>query len=131
MATEDELMNLQDMGPVGAFNVVHFFAQDHNRQVIERLLALGIHWPKVEKKKVNKEHPLFAKTVVLTGTLNTMGREEAKAKLLTAGAKVSGSVSAKTDYVIAGAEAGSKLDKANDLGVTVLDEEQFIKLLAS
>lgn len=131
MATEDELMNLQDMGPVGAFNVVHFFAQDHNRQVIERLLTLGIHWPKVEKKKVNKEHPLFAKTVVLTGTLNTMGREEAKAKLLTAGAKVSGSVSAKTDYVIAGAEAGSKLDKANDLGVTVLDEDQFIKLLAS
>ncbi|VEB38369.1 NAD-dependent DNA ligase LigA [Legionella cherrii] len=130
-ATEEELMSLQDIGPVGAFNVDHFFAQEHNRKVIERLLALGIHWPKVEKKKVNKEHPLFAKTVVLTGTLNTMGREEAKAKLLAVGAKVSGSVSAKTDYVVAGNEAGSKLDKANDLGVRVLDEAQFLELMSS
>ncbi|MCW8407892.1 NAD-dependent DNA ligase LigA [Legionella sp. PATHC035] len=128
-ASEEELMSLPDMGPVGAFNVDHFFAQEHNRQVIERLIALGIHWPKVEKKKVNKEHPLFAKTVVLTGTLNTMGREEAKAKLLALGAKVSGSVSAKTDYVVAGSEAGSKLDKANDLGVPVLDEAQFLELI--
>lgn len=78
---------------------------------------------------MNKEHPLFAKTVVLTGTLNTMGREEAKAKLLALGAKVSGSVSAKTDYVVAGSEAGSKLDKANDLGVPVLDEAQFLELI--
>ncbi|KTC79971.1 DNA ligase [Legionella cherrii] len=130
-ATEEELMSLQDIGPVGAFNVDHFFAQEHNRKVIERLLALGIHWPKVEKKKVNKEHPLFAKTVVLTGTFNTMGREEAKAKLLAVGAKVSGSVSAKTDYVVAGNEAGSKLDKANDLGVRVLDEAQFLELMSS
>lgn len=130
-ATEEELMSLQDMGPVGAFNVVHFFAQDHNRKVIEDLLALGIHWTKVEKKKVNKEHVLFGKTVVLTGTLSSMGREEAKTKLLALGAKVSGSVSSKTDYVIAGSEAGSKLDKANDLGVAVLDEDQFLKILAS
>ncbi|KTD72936.1 NAD-dependent DNA ligase LigA [Legionella tucsonensis] len=129
-ATEEELISLQDMGPVGAFNVVHFFAQEHNRQVIERLLALGVHWPKIEKKKVNKEHSLFGKTVVLTGILSTMGREEAKAKLLAVGAKVTGSVSAKTDYVIAGSEAGSKLDKANNLGVAVLDEEQFLKVLA-
>ncbi|WP_010654073.1 NAD-dependent DNA ligase LigA [Fluoribacter dumoffii] len=130
-ATEEELMSLQDMGPVGAFNVVHFFAQPHNREVIERLLALGVHWQKVEKKQVSREHPLFGKTVVLTGTLNTMGREEAKANLLAAGAKVTGSVSAKTDYVVAGSEAGSKLDKANDLGITVLDEEQFLQLLRS
>ncbi|QMT60693.1 NAD-dependent DNA ligase LigA [Legionella sp. PC997] len=130
-ATEEELMNLQDMGPVGAFNVVHFFAQDHNRKVIEHLLALGVHWPKLEKKIVNKEHLLFGKTVVLTGTLSTMGREEAKTKLLALGAKVSGSVSAKTDYVIAGSEAGSKLDKANDLGIDVLDEEQFLEMLDS
>ncbi|MGL5742924.1 MAG: NAD-dependent DNA ligase LigA [Legionella sp.] len=128
-ATEEELMHLNDIGPVGAFNVVHFFAQEHNRQVIARLLELGIHCPKNEKKQINQEHPLFGKTVVLTGTLNTMGREEAKAKLLAAGAKVSGSVSAKTDYVIAGSEAGSKLDKANDLGVAVLDEEQFLEML--
>lgn len=128
-ATEEQLMNLEDIGPVGASSVVHFFAQPHNLQVIKRLLALGVHWPKIEKKQVNLEHPFFGKTVVLTGTLNNMGREEAKAKLLSVGAKVSGSVSKKTDYVIAGSEAGSKLDKANDLGVTVLDEEQFFELL--
>ncbi|KTD11077.1 DNA ligase [Legionella gratiana] len=128
-ATEEELMSLEDMGPVGAANVVHFFAQAHNMQVIQRLLELGIHWPKLEKKQLNKEHPLFGKTVVLTGTLNNMSREEAKAKLLRVGAKVSGSVSAKTDYVIAGSEAGSKLDKANNLGVAILDEEQFFHML--
>ncbi|STY29680.1 DNA ligase [Legionella wadsworthii] len=128
-ATEEELMNLQDMGPVGAFNVVHFFAQEHNRQVIDRLLVLGVHWPKVERKAINKEHSLFGKTVVLTGTLSTMGREEAKAKLLSVGAKVTGSISAKTDYLIAGTEAGSKLEKANALGVAILDEEQFLKIL--
>ncbi len=127
--TEEELMSLNDIGPVGASYVVHFFAQEHNLQVIERLLALGIHWPKLEKKQINQEHPFFGKTVVLTGTLTSMGREEAKAKLLALGAKVSGSVSAKTHYVIAGSEAGSKLDKAHDLGVAVLDEEQFLQML--
>lgn len=130
VASEEELMSLNDIGPVGAANVVHFFAQEHNLQVIERLLALGIHWPKLEKKQINQTHPFFGKTMVLTGTLNSMGREEAKAKLLAMGAKVSGSVSAKTDYVVAGAEAGSKLDKAQDLGVKVLDEAQFLELLS-
>lgn len=129
-ATEEELMSLNDIGPVGASYVVHFFAQEHNLDVINRLLALGIHWPKLEKKQVNQENPFFGKTAVLTGTLTAMGREEAKAKLLALGAKVSGSVSAKTDYVIAGTEAGSKLDKAHDLGVTVLDEAQFLELLS-
>ncbi|MDR3501492.1 MAG: NAD-dependent DNA ligase LigA [Legionella sp.] len=129
-ATEEELMSLNDIGPVGASYVVHFFAQEHNLQIIKRLLELGVHWPAVEKKQINQENPFFGKTVVLTGTLSAMGREEAKAKLLALGAKVSGSVSAKTDYVIAGVEAGSKLDKANSLGVAVLDEEQFLGLLA-
>jgi DNA ligase (NAD+) len=129
-ATEEELMSLNDIGPVGASYVVHFFAQEHNLQIIKRLLELGIHWPAIEKKQINQENPFFGKTVVLTGTLSTMGREEAKAKLLALGAKVSGSVSAKTNYVVAGAEAGSKLDKANSLGVAVLDEEQFLGLLA-
>lgn len=128
-ATEEELMSLNDMGPVGAANVVHFFAQVHNREVIEHLLKLGVYWPKIEKKQLNQEHFLFGKTVVLTGTLNTMSREEAKAKLLAVGAKVSGSVSAKTDYVIAGSEAGSKLDKANNLGIAIWDEEQFLSML--
>ena len=128
-ATEEELMSLNDIGPVGASYVVHFFAQEHNLQVIDRLLALGVHWPKLEKKQINQENAFFGKTVVLTGTLTTLSREEAKAKLLALGAKVSGSVSAKTHYVIAGTEAGSKLDKANDLGVTVLDEAQFLELI--
>lgn len=128
-ATEEELMSLNDIGPVGASYVVHFFAQEHNLQVINRLLALGIHWPKLEKKQIDEHGPFFGKTVVLTGTLSSMSRDEAKAKLLALGAKVSGSVSAKTNYVIAGVEAGSKLDKANDLGVPVLDEQQFIELL--
>jgi DNA ligase (NAD+) len=128
-ATEEELMALDDIGPVGASYVVHFFSQPHNLHVIDRLRDLGIHWPKMEKKTIDKEHPLFGKTVVLTGTMSTMSREEAKGKLLAVGAKVSGSVSGKTDYVIAGSDAGSKLDRANDLGVTVLDEEQFVKML--
>lgn len=129
-ATMDDLMSFKDIGPVGASYIVHFFAQPHNFEVIERLMELGINWPKSEKKPINQEHPLFGKTVVLTGTLNTLGREDAKAKLLALGAKVSGSVSAKTDYVIAGSEAGSKLAKAIELGVAVLDEEQMIKMLA-
>lgn len=129
LATVEELMTLNDIGPVGASYVVHFFAQPHNLEVINRLLELGIHWPESEKKQINQDNPFFGKTVVLTGTLNTMSREEAKAALLAMGAKVSGSVSAKTDYVIAGSEAGSKLVKATELGVVVLEEEQFIKMM--
>ncbi|MDP3269548.1 MAG: NAD-dependent DNA ligase LigA, partial [Legionella sp.] len=130
-ATIEELMTLNDIGPVGAAYVVHFFAQPHNIEVINRLLELGVHWPQIEKKQINQANPFYGKTVVLTGTLNSMSREEAKAKLLALGAKVSGSVSAKTDFVIAGAEAGSKLTKANELGVSVLDEEQLISMLLS
>lgn len=129
-ATIDDLMTLNDIGPVGASYVVHFFAQPHNLEVINRLMELGIHWPVSEKKSIDQENPFFGKTVVLTGTLTSMGREEAKATLLALGAKVSGSVSAKTDFVIAGSEAGSKLAKANDLGVSVLDEEQLVEMLA-
>lgn len=128
-ATLEELMALPDIGPVGASNVVHFFSQPHNMEVIHRLMSLGIHWPKEEKKTIDRDSPFFGKTVVLTGTLNTLGREEAKVKLLSLGAKVSGSVSAKTDFVIAGSEAGSKLVKAQELGVKVLDEEAFYTLL--
>ncbi|KTD48300.1 NAD-dependent DNA ligase LigA [Legionella quateirensis] len=130
-ASVDELMSLHDIGPVGASYIVHFFAQPHNLEVINRLLELGVHWPKTEKKQINQDNPFFGKTVVLTGTLESMGREEAKAQLLTMGAKVSGSVSAKTDYVIAGSEAGSKLIKANELGVRVLDEEEFKEMLSA
>lgn len=129
-ATVDELMTLNDIGPVGASYVVHFFAQPHNLEVIKRLQELGIHWPKHIRQEINKDNPFFGKTVVLTGTLTIMAREEAKAKLLTLGAKVSGSVSSKTDYVIAGSEAGSKLVKATELGVKILNEEQLIAMLS-
>lgn len=130
-ATIDELMTLNDIGPVAAFNIVHFFAQTHNLEVIQRLLEIGVHWPKPEKKQINQQNPFYGKTVVLTGTLNSMGREEAKTKLLVLGAKVSGSVSSKTDYVVAGSEAGSKLVKATELGVTVMEEEEFLKQINS
>ncbi|KTD83001.1 NAD-dependent DNA ligase LigA [Legionella waltersii] len=127
MATIDELMTLNDIGPVAASYIVHFFSQAHNMEVIDKLLKAGVHWPIKEKKPINMNNPFYGKTVVLTGTLTSMGREEAKAKLLALGAKVSGSVSAKTNFVIAGGEAGSKLAKATELGVEVLDEEQFLQ----
>ncbi|MBA2710377.1 MAG: NAD-dependent DNA ligase LigA [Tatlockia sp.] len=128
-ATVEELMALRDIGPVVAYHIAYFFAQEHNLEVIDKLLEAGVHWPKEELKQLNEAHPLFNKTMVLTGTLTSMGRDEAKARLLAIGAKVTGSVSAKTDFVVAGAEAGSKLDKANDLGVKVLNEDDFLAIL--
>ena len=131
LATAEDFMALNDIGPVGAYNIVHFFTQPHNLEVIHRLLILGVHWPKNERNQINIQHPFYGKTLVLTGTLTSMSRDEAKATLLALGAKICGSVSVKTDYVIAGSEAGSKLAKAMDLGVSVLDEEQFTQLLSS
>jgi DNA ligase (NAD+) len=128
-ASLEELMTLNDIGPVVAEHVIHFFSQPHNIEVIQELLFLGVSWPKVEKKEVNKAHPLFGKTLVLTGTLTSMSREETKAKLLALGAKVSGSVSAKTHFLIAGADAGSKLTKATELGVSILNEDELIQFL--
>ncbi|QRN03431.1 NAD-dependent DNA ligase LigA [Legionella sp. MW5194] len=129
-ATMEQLLVLKDIGPVVAHHVVQFFAQAHNVLVIDKLLAAGIHWPIASPKTVDNSHPFFGKTVVLTGTLSSMGREDAKARLHAVGAKVTGSVSAKTDFVIAGVEAGSKLDKAMDLGVTVLNEQEFLDRLS-
>lgn len=122
-ATAEELMKLNDIGPVVAYHVVDFFSQSHNIEVINDLLALGVHWPLAEKKEISPEGMFFGKTVVLTGSLTSMGREEAKEKLRLQGAKVSGSISAKTDFLIAGAEAGSKLLKAQELGIKIIDEE--------
>lgn len=126
-ATIEELMALKDIGPVGAAYVVHFFAQAHNLDVVNKLLAHGIHWPVIEATVNDPEHEFYGKTVVLTGSLVRMGREEAKALLLACGARVAGSVSAKTNYVVAGSEAGSKLVKATELGVRVLSEDEFIE----
>jgi DNA ligase (NAD+) len=125
---EEELLQVNDVGPVVAKSLLSFFSETHNREVVEQLLASGIEL-EVETSTINPE--LLGKTFVLTGTLPTMSRDEAKALLEKAGAKVAGSVSAKTHYVVAGADAGSKLEKAQELGVAVIDEAQMLALLQS
>jgi DNA ligase (NAD+) len=127
-ATAEQLLEVPDVGPVVAESIRTFFAQPHNREVVEQLRACGLTWEEGEPA-ARAPKPLSGKTVVLTGTLPTLTRDEAKDMLEAAGAKVAGSVSKKTDYVVAGAEAGSKLDKARELGVTVLDEEGLKELL--
>ncbi|SCB14849.1 NAD-dependent DNA ligase LigA [Cupriavidus alkaliphilus] len=128
-ADEAALLEVNDVGPVVAQSIANFLAEPHNVEVIEQLRAAGVHWP--ESEPVAKAPaPLSGKTFVLTGTLPTLSREDAKELLEAAGAKVAGSVSKKTDYVVAGAEAGSKLDKAEALGVPVLDEAGMLALLA-
>ena len=127
-ASVEELLQVRDVGPVVAQSLHTFFAQPHNREVVEQLRACGVHW----EEGLPAEKPpqiLAGKTVVLTGTLPTMGRDAAKELLEAAGAKVSGSVSKKTSYVVAGAEAGSKLTKAQELGVPVLNEAGLLALL--
>jgi DNA ligase (NAD+) len=128
-ASVAQLMTLKDIGPVVAHHIVHFFAQTHNCEVIAKLLALGVHWPREERKRLDEHHPFHGKVMVLTGTLASMTREEAKEQLQKVGARVTGSVSAKTDYVVAGSQAGSKLDKATVLGIKVLREDEFLTLL--
>jgi len=127
-ASEDELLEVPDVGPVVARSIRTFFDQDHNREVVEQLRACGVHWeegPPLDRSP----RPLSGKTFVLTGTFPTLRREQAKELLEAAGAKVAGSVSKKTDYVVAGEEAGSKLDKARELGVAVIDEAGMLQLL--
>ena len=126
-ADEAALQDVPDVGPVVAQHIAHFFQQAHNREVIEKLLAAGINWPKIEVREV-AELPLAGKTIVLTGTLS-MPRDEAKARLQALGAKVAGSVSKKTSLVVAGEDAGSKLAKAQELGIEVIDEAGLLSLL--
>ena len=127
-ADADQLAQVPDVGPVVAESIHTFFAQPHNREVVEQLRAVGLEWPEGEPAPAALL-PLAGKTFVLTGTLPTLSRDEAKEMLETAGAKVSGSVSKKTSYLVAGEEAGSKLDKARDLGVPVIDEAAMRALL--
>ena len=129
-ATIDQLLQVSDVGPTVAQSIRNFFDQAHNREVVEQLKACGLNW-KEGIATAGASLPLTGQTFVLTGTLQTMGRDEAQAKLEMLGAKVSGSVSKKTHAVVAGAEAGNKLEKAQSLGVTVLDESAFQALLAS
>lgn len=127
-ASVEELLQVKDVGPVVADSIHTFFAQPHNREVVEQLRACGVHWEEGEPAE-KAPQILAGLTVVLTGTLPTLGRDAAKDMLEAAGAKVSGSVSKKTSYVVAGAEAGSKLAKAEELGVPVLDEAGMLALL--
>ncbi len=125
----DQLLEVADVGPVVAQSIHTFFRQSHNREVVEQLRAAGVHWEEGEPAP-KASQPLAGKTFVLTGTFPTLKREQAKEMLEAAGAKVAGSVSKKTDYVVAGEEAGSKLDKARELGITVIDEAGMLALLA-
>lgn len=124
----DRLQQVPDVGPVVAQSMVDFFAEEHNRNVIEQLRSLGVLWDEHEPAP-DKAGALTGKTFVLTGTLAARSREQAKEALEALGARVSGSVSKKTDYVVAGADSGSKLDRANELGVTVLNEAEFLLLI--
>jgi len=129
-ADEAALQQVPDVGPVVAQHIAVFFRQPHNLAVIDGLLAAGVHWPAIAAPSADAQ-PLAGKTYVLTGTLEAMSRDEAKAKLEALGAKVSGSVSKKTDCVVAGPGAGSKLQKAEALGIPVLDEAGLLELLGA
>ena len=131
-ATLDQLLQVCDVGPVVALSIRTFFDQEHNREVVQQLRAAGIEWAEGQGTAASTApQPLAGLTLVLTGTLPTLGRDDAKAMIEAAGGKVAGSVSKKTSYVVAGEEAGSKLDKARTLGLTVLDEAGLLALLAS
>ena len=128
-ADEAALMQVDDVGEIIAQSIVAFFKEPHNRTVIEALIAAGVMWPAVEAPTEGTTSLVAGKTFVLTGTLPTLSRDEAKDLLIAAGAKVSGSVSKKTDFVVAGTEAGSKLEKAQTLGIRILDEEALMAML--
>jgi len=126
-ADRETLQGIPGVGPAMAEDIYTFFHQKHNREVIKKLRAGGVRWPRAERKKTRTQ--FSGKTFVLTGALATMTRDEAKNRLRALGATVSGSVSKKTDYVIAGADPGSKAAKARELGVQMLSEKEFLRLI--
>ena len=130
-ATEEQLLEVNDVGPIVANSVRMFFDQPHHREVVEQLRAAGVTWPAIAGTASDAHRPLLGKTLVLTGTLPTLSRDDAKDMIEAAGGKVSGSVSKKTNWVVAGEEAGSKLEKAQSLGVPVIDEAGLQALLAA
>jgi DNA ligase (NAD+) len=130
-ASVEELMEAPDVGPIVADSIAGFFREGHNREVIEQLRAAGVRWKEGAPARAGASGPFAGKIVVLTGTLPTMTREEAKERIEAAGGKVTGSVSKKTDFVVAGTDAGSKLDRAQELGIAVLDEEKFRQMLGA
>ena len=128
--SEEDLQQVPDVGPIVAARIRAFFEEEHNRKVIEELLALGLRWEETEPSSRPTEGPCVGKTFVLTGTLSRMTRDQAKARIQSLGGKVSGSVSKKTDYLIFGENAGSKLSKAQNLEIAVLSEAEFEELVA-
>jgi DNA ligase (NAD+) len=130
-ASVEQLLEVNDVGPIVANSVRAFFDQPHHREVVEQLRAAGVHWPAIEGTASDAHRPLLGKTLVITGTLPTLSRDEAKDLVEAAGGKVSGSVSKKTNWLVAGEEAGSKLEKAQSLGVEILDEAGLRALLAA
>jgi DNA ligase (NAD+) len=129
-ANADQLQQVPDVGPIVAASIVRFFAEAHNVEVVEQLRAAGVHWAAGVAHSAASS-PIAGKTFVLTGSLPTLTRDTAKDMIEALGGKVAGSVSKKTDFVVAGAEAGSKLEKAQSLGLAILDETQFRELLES
>ena len=127
-ADEAALLEVRDVGSVLARSILQFFAEAHNREVIAQLRAAGVHWPDTEPQRIPAGR-LAGQVFVLTGALPSLSRDEAKELIERQGGKVAGSVSKKTHYVIAGADAGSKLDRAIELEIPVLDEQQFRNLL--
>lgn len=130
-ASEQDLQQVPDVGPVVAARIRAFFDEEHNRKVIEELRALGLKWEETQPTARPTEGPCVGKTFVLTGTLSRMTRDQAKARIQALGGKVSGSVSKKTDYVVFGENAGSKLSKAQSLEIKILNEAEFEELLAA
>ena len=130
MADIEALQQVPDVGPIVAESLFQFMHEPHNLSVISALIASGVHWPESDGKVI-QAGVLSGKTLVLTGTLPTLSRDDAKAMIEAAGGKVSGSVSKKTDFVLAGSDAGSKLEKANELGLTIMDEAALLSLLGS
>ncbi|HCE4631873.1 TPA: NAD-dependent DNA ligase LigA [Vibrio parahaemolyticus] len=128
-ATEEQLIAVQDIGVVVAKHITTFFEEEQNQAVVQDLLVQGIHWPEISAPEQGAELPLEGKTVVLTGTLSQLGRTEAKEALQSLGAKVTGSVSKKTDILFAGENAGSKLAKAQELGIEIKTEQDLLELI--
>ena len=128
-ADEDLLREIPDIGPIVAANIAGFFRQEHNFELITKLQQLGVHWQEQKPNKRNIDLPLAQKIFVLTGILEHLTREAAKEKLQALGAKVANSISKKTSYVVVGQDPGSKLEKAKDLGVSIITEKEFLQII--
>jgi len=129
-ADEESLQTVQDVGPIVASRIHSFFAEKHNQTVIRSLIDSGLTWKETKPSPKTADGPLFGKTFVLTGTLSNMTRDEAKDKIQAAGGKVTGSVSKKTNFVVYGDNSGSKLTKAQKLGIETIDEDALEKILS-